>query len=1013
MNTDSVRKSATARFVLLSAAVFSLAAGNAVAQTASPTVTKTDEAVKLEKFEVTGSYLPLSGSVQASPIVTIQREAVGMSGATDPLHLLKQLTPFFAGNGNVGTELNNGGNGESNVALRNLSTLVLINGRRMVASPGSNGQSVDLNTIPTAMIERVEILKDSASTIYGSDAIGGVVNVILRKNYNGFELGGRYGSTGNGDYKTRDIYVSGGVATESGSITISAQHFENTSLGTLARPLTTLTPVQFAALGTAPGGIPASMSGSFSGRVASNILAGSPLAAGAPGYNASITSPGVKTNPNAAPQTLAQLTAAGRYVLISDTTLGKAVGSATILNTTLYNNPLIVPTKRNQFVAAGNKELIGKRLEAFGDFMYAQTINSGSGLAPSPIAGLGAAGGNTLTIPANNPYNLFGIVLGVGAPAGAPAVRNRLEELGKRSSNNETNTYRVVAGLKGEINDQYSWQVSYNYARGTSTQSILGGANGANMNQLMTPLIANGGYVYNAAGRPLSVFTNASGDNLPVYNFFALPGFNDAATLDAIRTTLFRTQASTLRVIDFVVRGRPFELPAGDLAFALGAEGRTEDVKSSVDALFANGLALGYNPATPFSGGTRSNKAAFLEVNAPITSAKQNIAGLHTVDLTAAVRYDKIQPGGNATTPKLGLRWLPFDDSVAIRSTWSKGFIAPSIFSLFGPPQGNSPSYTILEGDGSSGSGGSTGKKVTGQYGSANELSNPLAKPSKSESYTFGVVYSPKEIKGLSLSLDYYHIKQDKVGGIDYTSVYTDLNAKGAASKFASGFVFADNTKLTSNAANQVTSTNVGNMTIFADPSGDQKTDGLDIAADYTFNTASLGRFKAGVSANVLFNYKFRGTPTGVYNQYARNFTDGTNGLGGANGLLPSYIIKPSISHTYGPLATSLFLNYVPKVNAPGLLFGGASPTNTQRLDGKAYTVPSYFTADLAVSYTLPSFGKSWLRNMTLTAGANNLFDKDAPYVPGGGNGSSENNTAKSAYDIVGRFMFVEFKKAF
>jgi iron complex outermembrane receptor protein len=1014
MNTDSVGKSATARLLLLSAAVFSIAAGQAFAQTptAGP-ATKTDDAVKLEKFEVTGSYLPLSGSVQASPVVTIARESVGMSGATDTLRLLKQLTPFFSGNGNVGTELNNGGAGESNVALRNLTTLVLLNGRRMVSSPVSNGTAVDLNTIPTAMIERVEILKDSASTIYGSDAIGGVVNIILRKNYNGFEVGGRYGFTGNGDYKTREIYLSGGVATDSGSIMIGAQHFENTPLGTLARPLTTLSPAGFAALGTAPGGIPASMSGSFSGRVGSNILAGSPLAVGAPGYNASITNPGVKTNPNAAPQTLAQLTAAGKYVLISDTTLGKAVGSATILNTTLFNNPLIVPTKRNEFVASGNKDLIGKNLETFGDFLYSQTTNGGSGLAPSPIAGLGAAGGNTLTIPGNNPYNLFGVTLGVGAPAGAPSVRNRLEELGSRKSQNETNTYRFVGGLRGEINDKYSWQLSYTYARATAVQRILGGANGANMNQLMIPLIDNGGYVYDSAGRPLSVLTDSSGNNLPVYNFFALPGFNAASTLDAIRTTLFQTSAASLRVIDFVVRGKPVELPAGDLSFALGAEGRTEDISSSVDALFANGLALGYNPATTFSGGNRSNKAAFLEVNAPITSAKQNIPGLYAVDLTAAVRYEKIQPGGNSTTPKFGVRWLPVDDSLALRATWSKGFIAPSIFSLFGPPVGNSPSYTIREGDGSSGSGGSTGKVVTGQYGSANELSNPLAKPSKSESYTVGVVYSPKQIKGLSFSMDYYSIKQDKVGSIDYTSVYTDLNAKGAGSKYASGFVFADNTKLVGNAANQITSTNVGTLTIFADPSGDQKTDGVDLAVEYVVNTNSLGRFKLAASASVLFNYKFRATQKDVYNQYARNFTDSANGLGGANGLLPSYILKPSISHTYGAFSTSLFLNYIPKVNAPGLLFGGASPTNTQRIDGKAYTIPSYFTADLAVSYTLPSFGKSWLRNMTLTAGANNVFDKEAPYVPGGGNGSSENNTAKSAYDIIGRFMFVEFKKAF
>lgn len=983
------------------------------------TTTKPEEKVQaLEKFVVTGSYLPLSGAVAASPVISIDHAAIDLSGATDSLQLLKQLTPLFAGNGNIGTELNNGGAGESNVALRNLSTLVLLNGRRVTNSPVSNGQAVDLNTIPTAMIDRVEILKDGASTIYGSDAIGGVVNIILKKDFNGFDVNTRFGATGNGDYKTRELAIIAGVSMKGGSLTVAAQHFENTPLKTTDRPLTTMTPAQFAALGTAPGGIPASMSGSFAGRVGSDILAGSALAIGAPGYKASMNTPPAKSSPSAAPQTLAQLEAAGIYIPISTTPLGVAVGSATILNTTLYGNPLIVPTKRNQFVMNGTKELANKSLEAFGDFMYSQTTNGGSGLAPSPLAGFGAGGGNALFIPANNPYNLFGVGIGQGAVAvtgfPAPAVRTRLNELGNRSSNNETNTFRAILGFRGEINDNYSWEVSYNYSRGSAVQRILGGANGSNMNQLMVPLLnAAGGYTYNAAGKPLSIFTDASGNNLPVYNPFAEPGFNDAATIDAIRATLFQSSDSSLRGVDFLLRGKPLSLPAGDVQFAVGGESRREDLSSAVDALFANGLALGYNPANTFAGGGRSNKAAFLEMNIPLTSPKSGVMGFHQVDLTAAVRYEKIAPGGEATTPKLGVRWRPVDDSFVVRSTWSKGFIAPSIFALFGPSQGNSPSYTILEGNGSAAPGGSTGKVVTGQYGSAVELSNPALKPSKSKALTAGIVYSPKEIKGLSLSLDYYRIEQDKVGNIDYTTVYADLNAKGSASKYASGYVFADGSRMTSTATNQVTSTNAGTLTIANDPSGDLKTSGLDIGVDYLVTTENLGRFNVGANTNVLFDYLVRGTPKDKYLQYARVFTDSANGLGQWQGLLSSYTIKPYINHTWRTLSTALAFTYLPSVSAPGLLFGGQSPTNTQRIDGKAYEIPSYFTTDFTVRYTLPHFGIELARNVTVTAGANNLFNKKPPYVPGGGNNSSENNTAKSAYDIIGRFMFVELRKSF
>ena len=220
----------------------------------NPVPTPDQPAQTMEKFEVTGSYLPYSSTVTASPVVTIESSDIGQSGATDPLRLLRQLTPFFAGNGNQGTEANNGAAGESYVALRNLTTLVLINGERITggSSPFQNGTLVDLNTIPTEMIDRIEILKDGASTVYGTDAIGGVVNIILKKNYNGFEAGIRYGSTGDGDYKTREAFIMGGASGDGYSLTVSAQHYENNVLPTTDRSIATLTPKEEAAMGFNP-----------------------------------------------------------------------------------------------------------------------------------------------------------------------------------------------------------------------------------------------------------------------------------------------------------------------------------------------------------------------------------------------------------------------------------------------------------------------------------------------------------------------------------------------------------------------------------------------------------------------------------------------------------------------------------------------------------------------------------------------------------------------------------------
>jgi iron complex outermembrane receptor protein len=1014
--------------VLSLVAIAGLLTNTGIAQTTTTTTTTSTAATPapentevLQAYTVTGTYLPVSATVTASPVVTVEASDIGASGATDPLRLLRQLTPFFAGNGNQGTEANNGAAGESYVALRNLTTLVLIDGQRITGSPFQSGTLVDLNTIPTAMIDRIEVLKDGASTIYGTDAIGGVVNIILKKNYNGFEMGADYGTTDNGDYKTRSVYILGGASGDGYSLTVGAEHFENSQLDTTSRPIALLSGTQISAMGFNT--TSAVYSGTYPGRVGSDVLAGSTLiAAGATGFNAAITSPGIKSSPNAAPYgvgaaALAQLVAMGVYIPAATTPAGEAVGgSATALNTADFGNPLMTPTRRNQFIANGDKELFGKSFVVFGDFLFAQTINAGSGLAPTPIAGVGPAGANSLTIPANDPYNVFDTVF-----PGVLSARTRTIELGHRYSTNETNTWRFVGGFKGDINPNYNWSVTYDYSRASLLEQIFGGVNGANMNLAMIPEIsATGGYVYNAAGKPLSMLTDSSGNNLPVYNFFALPGFNDPTTLAALETVLFQSGTTSMRNIQAIFAGTPFALPAGDFSFDIGGESRREDLTTSVDGLFANGLAIGYNPANTFAGGERASYGAWAEVGVPLVSPKMNIPGVYTLSLNAADRYESIKPGGSASSPKIGVRWLPFDDSFVIRATAAQGFIAPSIVNLFGPATGNSPTITLLQGNGAittGGSGGSLNSYTTIQ-GSANQLSNPNLQAAKSNSVTMGFVYSPKQVKGLSITVDYYKISQTGgVGNIDFSSVVSDLNAKGSGSIYAKGFVFADGSSLVTTAPNQVNALNFGEITVTQNPSGDQTTDGLDIAIDYRFSTDTLGRWDLGASANVLFNYKFRTDPGSPYYQYARNYSDTTDGLGGTNGLLPGYIIKPYINNVYGPVTTNLYLNYIPATtdsfaeNLNNIQGGGLVDPDT--ISGKPYKIPSYFTADLSFTYQLPNFGQAWAKNMTLTVGANNVFNKKPPYVPVDGNPPGENNTVESMYDIIGRFLFVSLKKDF
>src|SRR6266566_8598466 len=200
-------------------------AQQATNQTAAATGEKP---VKMEKTVVTGSLIPTAETVGPAPVDIVSAERIQQVGSQDVLATLKTLNPGFAGNANVGQAVNNGGFGEANVQLRNLSTLVLLNGRRLGNSSFSNGALVDVNTIPLSMIERIEVLKDGASALYGSEAIGGVVNIITKKNYTGAEISGRVGfptqKTSN-DLLEHRAGIVAGTSTDQSWFTAGAQYY--------------------------------------------------------------------------------------------------------------------------------------------------------------------------------------------------------------------------------------------------------------------------------------------------------------------------------------------------------------------------------------------------------------------------------------------------------------------------------------------------------------------------------------------------------------------------------------------------------------------------------------------------------------------------------------------------------------------------------------------------------------------------------------------------------------------
>ena len=247
MNDSSVR--VRKPLALLGAGLSLFAAHAAFGQPADAPA-KDDTTLNLEKIVVTGSYLPAAADAVAIPVIAIDAKTIENSGSnSNVLEILRKTVPQFNGNGNLGSGNANVGSGSTNggsqLALRNTATLVLINGRRVAYAPvGASGgfQFVDVNLIPVSAIQRIEVLADGASAIYGTDAVAGVVNIILKTDFQGFEIGGRYGqATSDGHAAERSAHIVGGVSNGKTSMTISAEWYKADPIYAYQRPYSAVT----------------------------------------------------------------------------------------------------------------------------------------------------------------------------------------------------------------------------------------------------------------------------------------------------------------------------------------------------------------------------------------------------------------------------------------------------------------------------------------------------------------------------------------------------------------------------------------------------------------------------------------------------------------------------------------------------------------------------------------------------------------------------------------------------
>lgn len=678
-------------------AIGAITAGTAFAQSAP---------AKVEKIEVTGSNIKRVDAETSAPIQVITQEEIRRSGKQTVTELLREL-PVNAAGGL--TELTGSGSfstGAASASLRGLgstATLVLLNGRRIapygLADPNF-GQSgvVNLNAIPIDVIERIEILKDGASAIYGSEAIAGVINIILRKDYKGGQVGGNATVNNKGKYRTDTAVASvgfGDLAKDRFNAFINVEAFRQKS-------------VRFVEVED------------FLNRQAFRdvYLTGVPNSAYSP-FLTYITNAAGATGPSAGTACPASNN------INAQTFLG--VAGTMCLYDNVSRSEIVPKVERASVFARGTMDITGTtQIYAEGSFIknsvyflgFPQAVGQGTGATFNPSTGRLNPAPTQLAIGhPNNPY------------ARLTSVRARMDSIGPQDNEVKSETARVVAGFKTTLGS-FDFESGLMYNR--NKQDTY------NYNALRYDrLVQAFGFtvVPNAVGNPTLVANPAGG-------FFNWASPNSGAiTADSIRVNAHDTADSKFTVLDAKLSGEIGNMPGGAVLLAAGAEYRKEERVVRPDAEKIRGNIFGRGVASVE--GERNVKTVYGELILPIVK---------NVEVQTAIRYDKYSDYGSSVTPKVSATWAPLA-SLKFRGSYATGFRAPSLteitrsstsgfFNGVDDPRRCNRATGITVG---------CGLSIPGLI-----VAFPGVKPEKAKSYTAGFVWDIAS--STSLSVDYFSI---------------------------------------------------------------------------------------------------------------------------------------------------------------------------------------------------------------------------------------------------------------
>lgn len=917
-----------------------------------------DQVRQLAPVTVTGSRIRSVDMETAQPLFIIDRAEIQKQGFVSVGDILSHMTNAGSAGINKSTvQTANDYAGGSYVDLRGLGlsrTLVLVDGRRW--GTNTNGFT-DLDTIPSSMIQRVEVLKDGASAIYGSDAIAGVINIITRTQYDGAEANVYFGKYGQGDGTNQQYDFTVGKTLGKGSIMFSGTYAESDPVWARDREFSRYPKGQAHPTdGLSPFGV--------GGLITNGPDNGS-----------------YKLNDGADPT---KFNSYHSYLGAPD-------------NFNVSDQMMLASGSKRKSLFTKGLYSFNENLNAHVDALYNERT------AHIQVAGYPLGTSTTgLLLDKNSYYNPLGSHSGYAAPQDVDFMRRGPEI--PRITKNTVKTYRVGAGFDGgfEAGENYfNWDVSgflnknSGQILGTGNYDLvkMGQALGASFKDTDGVVKCGTPGSIIAGCTPLNALAGKGGWTSDMLNYISRPTNASYGS----RTTGFSANIS----------GDVVHLPAGRMQFAVGAEYRRESGYQNPDAWSqtGNSTALASLP----SSGSYTTKEAYAELNIPLL-VDLPFARQLSVDL--ASRYSRYSNFGNTTNNKAGLTWKPVDD-VLVRGSYSEGFRAPTISDLYGGQSQTFDNYT----DPCDASFGAAGSNATvaancAKAGLANTFrqtnsagvpvdgpgaqsttpflsgSNENLQPETSTSRSLGLIYSPHAVQGLDISVDWYRIRiENLISGVSSDNVLDDCYLRGMASAC----------KLFQRDANG----QVINLSHTLANKGWLETEGYDLAMNYRLPEFDIGQVTVHVDSNYVAKYNANagpGAPTefdagnySVWRSRTNANVDWSKGSFGVNWAVRAYSnLKEACAYDKagGPLCD------LPNHHTPGV---GVTPLRT--VGGVVFN-------DVQLRWKAPWQG-------VFSVGALNVLNrKAAAFYSGPASAADSEYAYNPSYDI-GRFLYVRYNQKF